>query len=220
MAKIRRDEVVEEALKLLNEVGLDGVTTRRLAQRLGVESATLYWHFQNKTALLSAMSSMVLARHFRHPIPEGSVEAGTDDWRHWLAENARSFRNALLAYRDGARLHAGSTPNTDEINRIVRKVDYLVRAGFPQLEAAMTLYSLGQFTLGCVLEEQASLSTVEAKPQETPVEATLSGPALNLLATVEKPSGEIAFEFGLTLFMEGLARKSERRQVGHADGRK
>lgn len=213
MAKIRRDEVIEEALQLLNEVGLDNLTTRRLAQRLRVESATLYWHFKNKTALLNEMSSMVLARHYRHSIPEGPVPEGFDVWKSWLAENARSFRNALLVYRDGARLHAGTTPNADEINRIALKVEFLVRAGFPELEAAMTLYSLGQFTLGCVLEEQAHLDMVEVAPQQAPTEPTLSGGALHLLATVEKPSGEKAFEFGLNLLIEGLERRSEQRSA-------
>lgn len=204
MAKIRREEAVSEALNLLNEVGLDGVTTRRLAQRIGVESATLYWHFRNKTALLNEMSSTVLARHHTHPVP-----GSTDVWQHWLAENARSFRHALLAYRDGARLHAGTTPNAEEINRVALKVDYLVRAGLPELEAAMMLYSLGQFTLGCVLEEQAHLSRIDVELENAPVTATLSGPVLRLTAVVEKPSGEIAFEFGLGLFIAGLVRKRE-----------
>jgi TetR/AcrR family tetracycline transcriptional repressor len=208
MAKIRREEAIDEALNLLNEVGLEGVTTRRLAQRLGVESATLYWHFRNKTALLNEMSSVVLARHHTHPTPDS-----TNIWQHWLAENARNFRHALLAYRDGARLHAGGTPDADQINRIALKVDYLVRAGLPQLEAAMTLYSLGQFTLGCVLEEQADLNNVDVELEKTPAEATLSGPALRLVAAVEKPSGEVAFEFGLSLIIAGLARK-----VGESSG--
>jgi TetR/AcrR family transcriptional regulator, tetracycline repressor protein len=210
MAKIRREEAISEALNLLNEVGLDGVTTRRLAQRLGVESATLYWHFRNKTELLDEMASAVLARHYTHPLPESK-----DAWPLWLADNTRGFRHALLAYRDGARLHAGTAPSADRINRIAMKVDYLVRAGLPEPEAAMTLYSLGQFALGCVLEEQADLNRITAEPEDTPVEATLSGQALQLVAVVEKPSGETAFEFGLSMLIAGLVKKTEDRLGPH-----
>jgi TetR/AcrR family tetracycline transcriptional repressor len=206
MAKIRRGEAIDEALNLLNEVGLDGVTTRRLAQRLGVESATLYWHFKNKTALLNEMSSAVLAHDYRHPVPQS-----IDVWPDWLAENARYFRQALLAYRDGARLHAGTTPNTDEMNRVALKIDYLVRAGIPEQEAGMTLYSLGQFTLGCVLEEQAYLSRIDVGRENVQEAAAPSDPALRLTAVVEKPSGEMAFEFGLSLLIAGLVRKVEDR---------
>ena len=131
--------------------------------------------------------------------------------RDWPAENARLFRHGLLSCCDGARLHAGTTPNTDEICRVAVKVDYLVRAGIPQQEAAMTLYSLGQFTLGCVLEEQAYRSRIDVEPGNIQVAATLSGPSLHLIAAVEKPGSEMAFEFGLSPIIAGLVRKVQDR---------
>lgn len=56
MTKLQRDTVVRAALTLLNEVGLDGLTTRRLAERLGVQQPALYWHFKNKQALIGALA--------------------------------------------------------------------------------------------------------------------------------------------------------------------
>lgn len=50
MAKIQRDQVINAALALLDEVGLEAITTRKLAQKLGVESATLYWHSGTRPA--------------------------------------------------------------------------------------------------------------------------------------------------------------------------
>ncbi len=52
MAKIQRDQVIEAALALLDEVGLEAITTRKLAQKLGVESATLYWHLRTRPVYL------------------------------------------------------------------------------------------------------------------------------------------------------------------------
>jgi len=75
----------------------------------------------------------------------------------------------------------------------------------------MTLYSLGQFTLGCVLEGQAHLSRIDVESENTAAEATLSGPALHLIAAVEKPSSEVAFKFGLSLLITGLVSKVEDR---------
>jgi len=49
---LERDLVVNTALKLLDEVGLDGLTLRKLAAELGVQAPALYWHFKNKQALL------------------------------------------------------------------------------------------------------------------------------------------------------------------------
>ncbi|MFD9637487.1 TetR/AcrR family transcriptional regulator C-terminal domain-containing protein [Streptomyces violascens] len=43
--------------------------------------------------------------HATAPLPSPE-----DDWRDWFADSTRSFRRTLLMRRDGARLHAGSTP--------------------------------------------------------------------------------------------------------------
>ncbi|PWV37326.1 TetR family transcriptional regulator, partial [Achromobacter xylosoxidans] len=102
MAKLQRDAVIASALELLNEVGVDGLTTRRLAERLGVQQPALYWHFKNKQALLDALAD-AMARNHVHSMPPPSAP-----WKDFLYANARSFRQALLAYRDGARIHAGT----------------------------------------------------------------------------------------------------------------
>jgi AcrR family transcriptional regulator len=43
-----RATIVATALRLLDEVGIDGLSTRRLATELGIKSASLYWHFKDK----------------------------------------------------------------------------------------------------------------------------------------------------------------------------
>ncbi|RUT66676.1 hypothetical protein CKG00_10015 [Morganella morganii] len=52
MARLNRESVIDAALELLNETGIDGLTTRKLAQKLGIEQSTLYRHVKNKRALL------------------------------------------------------------------------------------------------------------------------------------------------------------------------
>ncbi|HNG17360.1 TetR family transcriptional regulator, partial [Accumulibacter sp.] len=56
MTKLQPNTVIRAALDLLNEVGVDGLTTRKLAERLGVQQPALYWHFRNKRALLDALA--------------------------------------------------------------------------------------------------------------------------------------------------------------------
>ena len=41
-SRLNRDDILRAALDLLNEVGIDALSTRRLAERLGVQSPTLY----------------------------------------------------------------------------------------------------------------------------------------------------------------------------------
>lgn len=149
MAKIKREDVIEKALELLKESGLEAITTRRLAQRLGVESASLYWHVKDKATLLGEMASRIIARYHTIQTPHDPK-----DWEKWFIDHAYSFRNALLAYPDGAMLHAGSIPTFNDLAQLELKVEYLVRAGFSQKEAQMAMLTMGQFVLGSVMEEQ------------------------------------------------------------------
>ncbi len=181
MAKLERTIVVEEALDLLDEVGLDAVSTRRLAKRLDVEQPSLYWHFHNKGELLAAMATAAMRPHAREPLPTPA-----DDWRGWFLENTRSFRRTLLLRRDGARLHAGLVPGAD-LDRITQKITFLVASGLPERDAQMAMLAAGRFTVGSVLEEQADVVG--------------SDPA----AAVPVIDHEAAFEAGLALIVDGLA---------------
>ncbi|WP_244115923.1 TetR/AcrR family transcriptional regulator C-terminal domain-containing protein [Burkholderia cepacia] len=204
---------MDAALELLDEQGLDALTTRRLAQRLGVESAALYWHYRDKSMLLSEMAAVALARHHMLDVP-----ADTAQWDVWFADNARSFRRALLAHRDGARLHAGSTPDPDAVDRIRPKIAYLVRAGLTEQEAGMAMLVAGQFTIGCVLEHQAAHgggADESARLDEADGRQRMSGMSM---APID--SG-VAFEFGLGLIVDGLRQRVGRvtcpQQTGPAE---
>ncbi|NUR85911.1 MAG: helix-turn-helix transcriptional regulator, partial [Nonomuraea sp.] len=50
-----RELIVRTALRLLDEVGLEKLSLRRLAKELGAHPTALYWHFSGKQELLDAM---------------------------------------------------------------------------------------------------------------------------------------------------------------------
>ncbi|GAA2531992.1 TetR/AcrR family transcriptional regulator C-terminal domain-containing protein [Winogradskya humida] len=179
MAKLNRDTVIAEALDLLDEVGLDAVSTRQLARRLGVEQPSLYWHFRKKEDLLSAMAEAAMAPHAAAPLPTPA-----DDWRDWFAENTRGFRRTLLLRRDGARLHAGSMPAGTDLDRAMRKYEFLVAAGLPEPDVRAAMLATSRYTVGSVLEEQA-----DADPGA---------------------GHEVAFDAGLALILDGLALRQRR----------
>ena len=189
MTKIRREIVVSEALALLDEAGLDGVSTRQLAKRLGVEQPTLYHYFRTKRNLLAALAEAAMAPHATAPLP-----APGDDWRAWFLDNTRNFRHTLLMHRDGALLHAGSLPSGD-LERIRHKMAFLVASGVPERDAQMAMLTASRFTVGSVLEEQAD-----------------SGPGGDLPADIPTIDHESAFEAGLALILAGLGDNSRPRR--------
>ncbi|MFI8461893.1 TetR/AcrR family transcriptional regulator C-terminal domain-containing protein [Kitasatospora sp. NPDC085464] len=184
---MNREIVVSEALDLLDEVGLDTVSTRRLAKRLGVEQPSLYWYFRTKKDLLAAMAEAAMAPHATAPLPTSD-----DDWCDWFLDNTRSFRRTLLMRRDGARLHAGSTPAGD-LDRVRHKMDFLVGSGVPERDAQMAMLTAGRFTVGSVLEEQADAG---------------SGDDSGLQVDMPVIDHESAFEAGLALILGGLVHRA------------
>jgi AcrR family transcriptional regulator len=59
--RLSKASVAERALSLADQEGLEAVTIRRLAQKLGVTPMALYWHFKNKDELLLGMVDHVLS---------------------------------------------------------------------------------------------------------------------------------------------------------------
>lgn len=128
------------------------------------------------------------------------VAEDTAEWADWLANNARSFRRALLAHRDGALLHAGTTPARVGGETFYPKVAYLMRAGFSEAEAAMILLTMSEYTLGCVLEEQSRTDRHDDERLSTP------STEISRIDALTHQHPDTCFEFGLSLIMKGLLK--------------
>jgi AcrR family transcriptional regulator len=81
----RQRELVELALELTREVGLAGLTVRRLAERAGFTEAALYRHFADKEALLLAMIERLSEERLLTPI------------RALAADGSRTARQRIVA---------------------------------------------------------------------------------------------------------------------------
>jgi TetR/AcrR family transcriptional regulator, tetracycline repressor protein len=192
-ARVDSGTIVREALALLDEVGLDAVSTRALARRIGVEQPSLYCHFRNKAELLAAMAEAAMAPHATAPLPDA------EDWRAWFRENWTSFRRTLLLHRDGARLHSGTSPKGDDRTRALRKAAFLVSQGLPEREVRIAMLTAGQFTVGSVLEQQARAAAAAGDDGS-------DGPDGPDGSDGSDADDAAAFDAGLTLIIDGLAR--------------
>jgi TetR/AcrR family tetracycline transcriptional repressor len=82
-AKLDRDVVVDTALAVADEEGLEAVTIRRLAQTLSVTPMALYWHFTDKEALLAAVADRVwddTVAEFDRSLAGAGSTGVDDDW--------------------------------------------------------------------------------------------------------------------------------------------
>lgn len=200
--KISRDDIVRVALQLLDETGLDKLSTRMIAERLGVQQPAIYWHLKDKRALIDAMNAeMMRSKHdYRDARPD-------DDWKSYLTRHSLSFRQALLSFRDGARLHAGSRGEDSDADNGERQLQFLKEQGFEPGFALRMLVTLARFTVGSVLEEQAEAAYPPANLSDEEQDRPLLEAAF---ADYTSSSRDEFFTFGLEAILNGFCatRKS------------
>ncbi|MEU9487268.1 TetR/AcrR family transcriptional regulator C-terminal domain-containing protein [Streptomyces decoyicus] len=157
VSRIDRKQVVDTALRLLNEVGLDGLTLRGIAKELNVQAPALYWHFKNKQELLDEMATEMTRRMAGNLEGGGSgavPRAGT--WQEMLLGACRAVRRELLAYRDGGKVFSG-TRMTDgtATGPLDSLMTCLTEAGFTLEEAVRAWWTAYNFAVGAVIEDQS-----------------------------------------------------------------
>jgi len=155
--------IVSHAFAVLNETGLDGLTLRRLAARLNVQAPALYWHFKNKQGLLDEMATEVLRRAMRDNIPLETLTR----WQDWAAAYYLGLRKTLLQYRDGAKMFSGTyLTDADLFAPMESSLRRLTGVGFTLRQAVVGLGALYSYTIGFVIEEQATqFAPGEPNPQ-------------------------------------------------------
>ncbi len=88
---LSKARVLEAAVALADEAGLEEFGMRRLAQELGVVPMALYKHVANKEELLNGMVDIVFS--------EIEVRVDHPDWRSAMRRRALSVRDALRRHR-------------------------------------------------------------------------------------------------------------------------
>jgi TetR/AcrR family tetracycline transcriptional repressor len=154
--KINRDMVTQAGLKLLNEIGLEQLTLRRLGVELNVQAATIYWHFKSKQELLDEMATTVLSEGAANLLPRRN----SSDWKVWALTYAEGLRKTLMAYRDGARMVSATRLTTTEPLKTTETIGaQLIESGFSIRAAVVLLSTIHNYTLSFATEEQAVFPT-------------------------------------------------------------
>ncbi|MFG2135594.1 TetR/AcrR family transcriptional regulator C-terminal domain-containing protein [Streptomyces sp. NPDC048650] len=215
-SRIDRKQVVDTALRLLNEVGLDGLTLRRIAKELNVQAPALYWHFKNKQELLDEMATEMLRRMVVPWRQAAGLEADGPvvAWQSALLDTCRALRRGLLAYRDGGKVFSG-TRMTDESHAPPTEgfLRLFTEAGFSPQQAVRAWWTAYNFTIGLVIEEQ-SVHPDPAEPGDRDPAYDLAerdrrfGERYPLVAAAGHEffgNIEAGFEAGLQIIVAGIA---------------
>lgn len=190
--RYHRGDVVDRAITVLDEWGLESLTMRRLAAELGVQPSALYHHVSNKQTLLAAVADEILVR--------GRRQHHAQAWDQRVIELCAELRDGMLAYRDGAEV-------------VVTAYTFGLGAGTPAADLRQALRGGGlsedlvdlgarallHLVFGHTMEEQAALQAASAG------------------AIDRAPGGPADFEQGLELLLDGLRSRINRTNAFYPD---
>lgn len=197
--------IVNTALDLLDEAGLDALTLSRLAARLQVDGALLHSWFRDERGLREEMAEALL-------LAQGATGLGVgESWRDWLARRARQRGRILLSRRDGARLVAAARPGMAVRQLLDADLAILVDCGFTPAQALRLILAVDDYVNGFVLTEQSKHSA-RADDSSSPAARRheLTGlfvdtPVLAVaICQVGDPRDAQGFEHGLRLLLDGV----------------
>jgi AcrR family transcriptional regulator len=219
---LSRERIVQVALELADNEGIDAISTRRIASALSASAMALYGYIERKEDVFDLLIDAVYGEV---PIPL----PGPRDWRSQLQENAvqkraMMHRHPWFASLTGHRAVLG--PNA------LKQTDYLLeivsQPGFDMTTCMSLLEMFNAYIVGFVVGEmgeaeaqrRTGLSEQEWQQQMAPYvqeQIIASGRYPHLaqaLVEAERSSDE-TFRFGLTRLLEGIAAYAAASHAHH-----
>ena len=88
--RLSKDRVLRAAIQIADKAGIDSLTMRKLAQKLGIEAMTLYYYFAKKDDIVDGILDLVVS--------EIEVPSGRPDWKAAVRRSAVSAHQVLLRH--------------------------------------------------------------------------------------------------------------------------
>jgi TetR/AcrR family transcriptional regulator, tetracycline repressor protein len=202
---LTRRRIAQEALAVIDEEGLDALTMRGVAARMGVGVMSLYHHTPNKEALLADVVDAILAEIEVPPPPDG-------DWQQPLRAMLTSARRAILRHSSAVPLLAARQPATAAaLGALDAEIGLLLRAGFDPAEAARVHRCVASYLLGYVSLELSGFLPADSADLDLRDPERLAVAYPSLVAATRyllAYDADADFDAGLRALLTGFFRQS------------
>jgi AcrR family transcriptional regulator len=178
--RLSRDRVLQTAIRLADEGGIERLTMRRLGEELGVEAMSLYNHVSNKEDLLYGMVDAVFA--------EIELPSHSDDWKTAIRKRSVSVREVLARHPwANGLMDSGTNPGPATLRHHDRVLGTFRNGGFSIAMTAHAFSALDSYIYGFAKQEKAL-------PFDTGEQAA----EMAQIMLTHLPAGEYPYLFELT----------------------
>ncbi|GLQ57649.1 TetR/AcrR family transcriptional regulator [Devosia nitrariae] len=197
------ERIVATAVELLDAQGVDGLSMRRLADRLGSGAMSLYWHVDSKEAVFDLALDSVLEYRGppRAPAPQ--------DWRGEVVHMLEDWRASMLRHPWSASLLPRRALGPNILSRLELLSNALSRAGVAQADLNVAIWSLWNYVMGATITrgsfELSDNDRVAA--QQRLADLGERYPTIERSHLLLDDNWDGTFRKGLDFLLEGLAPK-------------
>lgn len=201
---LSRETLVALAHGYVADHGLDALTMRRLAAAADVTPGALYKHFRDRKDLQRAMADAIYA----------TIDLSDIDTAHPTAQQVkdccRRMRQAMLSFRDGGRIIAGSyAPLAATLTLSATLLTLLESITAPAHSPGQLAALLRSYTTGFVIDEQAYLELKTTGEWDKLVGQIADNghhrpPDADDLITILTDDRDQRFDTGLDMILTGL----------------
>jgi AcrR family transcriptional regulator len=206
---LTRERVLQTALRLADQGGLESLSMRKLGQELGVEAMAVYYHFANKDEVLDGIVDLVWA--------EVDLPVAGEDWRTSMRRRAISVHDVLARHRWAIGLmESRQNPGPANLRHHDAVIGNLRAAGFDMAMVAHAYSLLDGYIYGFALTKMNlpfdALDDITEMAQ-TMLAPFPEGEYPNLVAFITEhamqPGYDFAneFEWGLDVVLDGIERE-------------
>lgn len=172
---LTRERILDKAISLLRQRGVEGLSIRRLAGLLHVTPMAIYRYFDDKDALLAALVDRYIEN--AEVLPSEQLP-----WDRWILHVGCAMYDALVTERDAIWLFRNLRFTTQGMDVIAACVEVFVGAGFSEQDALKAFYAMLHASIGAALLE-TSLHLfnpdVYSAPQTPTLDPRLQAYAIN-----------------------------------------
>jgi AcrR family transcriptional regulator len=203
-ASLSRDRIVATAIELLDAQGLDGLTMRRLADRLGSGVMSLYWHVDNKEDVFDLALDSVLDYRGRSPAAEHQ------DWRGDVVHLLEDWRASMLRHPWSASLLPRRALGPNMLGRLELLSRTLSGAGVADADLNAAIWSLWNYVMGATVTRASfELSDDDmAAGQQRLTHLSERYPTIERSRLLLDNDWDGAFRKGLGFLLDGLSPRS------------
>jgi AcrR family transcriptional regulator len=213
---LTREQIVAEALRLLDTEGIEALSMRKLAAGLGAGATSLYWHVANRDELIELVVDQVYGEL---EVPDADDEL---DWRTAARRFAHSLRSAIVRHRWVVSVldhMVAAYPGPNLAGASERMLGVFEAAGLELPEAERALSTVSTSVTGAAIGEAVWHNWL-ARRGQTPEEWLDDGMRLAEQATEDherlrtvaayyvgkdpQKAVDDDFDYGLELLLDGL----------------